>query len=154
MHTIIYIFYLELFCSNWSPRRKETQWENSGTDTRLNTCLNAYQLRNQRLPANANTQRSIKLTPTWSTPRLLSPLLNIKTPPQNKTLAPFPFPSSSLSVLFWSTAAEVIIIKKMGGFEKQVKERAKELKILFKKGFKVVGDSCKKGWNKVKHIKR
>ncbi|RYQ97478.1 hypothetical protein Ahy_B08g093523 [Arachis hypogaea] len=42
----------------------------------------------------------------------------------------------------------------MGEFEEQVKERAKELKHLFQKGVKFVGDSCKKGWNKVKHIKR
>ncbi|KAG8642430.1 hypothetical protein MANES_12G087300v8 [Manihot esculenta] len=42
----------------------------------------------------------------------------------------------------------------MAGFEQQVKERAKELKIFFKKGVKIVGESCKKGWNKVKHMKR
>jgi|UniRef100_A0A2N9HF73 hypothetical protein len=42
----------------------------------------------------------------------------------------------------------------MAGFEQQVKERAKELKIFFQKGVKVVGESCKKGWNKVKHIRR
>ncbi|CAI0549756.1 unnamed protein product [Linum tenue] len=42
----------------------------------------------------------------------------------------------------------------MGGFEKQVKERAKELQVLLKKGVKVVGESCKKGWSKVKHFKR
>ncbi|BAT90150.1 hypothetical protein LR48_Vigan08g107000 [Vigna angularis] len=42
----------------------------------------------------------------------------------------------------------------MAGFEQQVKDRAKELKVLLKKGVKIVGDSCKKGWNKVKHIKR
>nr|GMC72814.1 hypothetical protein BC332_19273 [Ipomoea batatas] len=42
----------------------------------------------------------------------------------------------------------------MGSFEKQVKERAKELKTLFKKGVKVVGESCKKGWNKVKHLRK
>ncbi|KAK7257444.1 hypothetical protein RIF29_31433 [Crotalaria pallida] len=41
----------------------------------------------------------------------------------------------------------------MAGFEQQVKERAKELKSFFKKGVKIVGDSCKKGWNRVKHIK-
>ncbi|KAG5579202.1 hypothetical protein H5410_049829 [Solanum commersonii] len=32
----------------------------------------------------------------------------------------------------------------MGSFEKQVKERTQELKIIFKKGVKIVGDSCKK----------
>ncbi|KAJ4830872.1 hypothetical protein Tsubulata_033971 [Turnera subulata] len=37
----------------------------------------------------------------------------------------------------------------MAGFEQQVKERAKELKVFFKKGVKIVGDSCKKGWNKL-----
>ncbi|KAF7805925.1 hypothetical protein G2W53_038086 [Senna tora] len=42
----------------------------------------------------------------------------------------------------------------MGGFEEQVKARAKEMKSLFKKGVKIVGDSCKKGWNKIKHLKR
>ncbi|KAK7404984.1 hypothetical protein VNO78_06089 [Psophocarpus tetragonolobus] len=42
----------------------------------------------------------------------------------------------------------------MAGFEQQMKDRAKELKVLFKKGVKIVGDSCKKGWNKVKNIKR
>ncbi|KAG5033264.1 hypothetical protein JHK85_017246 [Glycine max] len=42
----------------------------------------------------------------------------------------------------------------MGGFEQKMKDRAKELKVLLKKGVKIVGDSCKKGWNKVKHIKR
>nr|CAJ86383.1 OSIGBa0155K17.10 [Oryza sativa] len=39
----------------------------------------------------------------------------------------------------------------MGGFDLQVKERAKELKHLkgaVMKGVKVVGDSCKKAWNK------
>ncbi|WMV39224.1 hypothetical protein MTR67_032609 [Solanum verrucosum] len=41
----------------------------------------------------------------------------------------------------------------MGGFEKQVKERAKELTTLFKKGVKVVGESCKKGWHKVRHMR-
>ena len=41
----------------------------------------------------------------------------------------------------------------MGGFELQVKERAKGLKDFFKKGMKVVGDSCKKGWYKVKKIR-
>lgn len=38
----------------------------------------------------------------------------------------------------------------MGGFEQQVKDRARELKMLFKKGVKIV----KKGWKKVKHMKR
>uniref|UniRef100_A0A6N2M2D5 Uncharacterized protein n=1 Tax=Salix viminalis TaxID=40686 RepID=A0A6N2M2D5_SALVM len=37
----------------------------------------------------------------------------------------------------------------MGDFEKQVKERAKELKVLFKKGVKIVEKSCKKGWKKI-----
>ncbi|ONI17062.1 hypothetical protein PRUPE_3G135800 [Prunus persica] len=44
--------------------------------------------------------------------------------------------------------------KRMAGFEHKVKERARELTILVKKGVKVVGDSCKKGWYKVKHIRR
>ena len=43
--------------------------------------------------------------------------------------------------------------REMGGFELQVKERAKGLKDFFKKGMKVVGDSCKKGWYKVKKIR-
>uniref|UniRef100_A0A0E0H3G4 Uncharacterized protein n=1 Tax=Oryza nivara TaxID=4536 RepID=A0A0E0H3G4_ORYNI len=41
-------------------------------------------------------------------------------------------------------------------FKTPVKERAKELKHLkgaVMKGVKVVGDSCKKAWNKVKSIK-
>ncbi|OMP07382.1 hypothetical protein COLO4_07391 [Corchorus olitorius] len=42
----------------------------------------------------------------------------------------------------------------MAGFEQQVKERAKELKVFFKKSVKIVGDSCKKGWYKVKHIRK
>lgn len=42
----------------------------------------------------------------------------------------------------------------MGSFENQVKERAAELKNIFKKGAKIVGDSCKKGWYKVKHIRK
>ncbi|XAR55493.1 hypothetical protein NMG60_11035572 [Bertholletia excelsa] len=41
----------------------------------------------------------------------------------------------------------------MGSLEQQVKQRAKELKTLFKRGVKIVGDSCKKGWNKVKHMR-
>ncbi|KAH1098580.1 hypothetical protein J1N35_015501 [Gossypium stocksii] len=35
----------------------------------------------------------------------------------------------------------------MAGFEQQIKERAKELKVFFKKGVKIVGESCKKGLN-------
>ncbi|CAH8262895.1 unnamed protein product [Arabidopsis lyrata] len=42
----------------------------------------------------------------------------------------------------------------MGAFEDQVKMRALELKHLFKKGIKVVGKSCKKGWSKVKNLRR
>ncbi|KAL3631560.1 hypothetical protein CASFOL_024544 [Castilleja foliolosa] len=42
----------------------------------------------------------------------------------------------------------------MGGFERQVKVRAMELKHIFKKGFRVVGNSCKKGWHKIKHIRK
>ncbi|KAG2298465.1 hypothetical protein Bca52824_034937 [Brassica carinata] len=42
----------------------------------------------------------------------------------------------------------------MGAFEDQVKMRAKELKHLFKKSIKVVGKSCKKGWSKVKNLRR
>ncbi|CDP19552.1 unnamed protein product [Coffea canephora] len=42
----------------------------------------------------------------------------------------------------------------MGSFEHKVKERAKELKIIFQRGVKIVGDSCKKGWYKVKHIRK
>ncbi|KAJ0111884.1 hypothetical protein Patl1_02230 [Pistacia atlantica] len=42
----------------------------------------------------------------------------------------------------------------MAGFEQQVKERAKVLKVLLKKGVKVVGDSCKKGWLKVKQMRK
>ncbi|KAK9085230.1 hypothetical protein Sjap_025641 [Stephania japonica] len=33
----------------------------------------------------------------------------------------------------------------MADFEKQLKERAKDLKSFFKKGVKILGDSCKKG---------
>ncbi|WOG98755.1 hypothetical protein DCAR_0418100 [Daucus carota subsp. sativus] len=43
--------------------------------------------------------------------------------------------------------------RKMGGFEKQVKERAKEMKHYLNKGAKVVGESCKKGWLKLKNIR-
>ncbi|KAK4770188.1 hypothetical protein SAY87_030720 [Trapa incisa] len=42
----------------------------------------------------------------------------------------------------------------MAGLEQQVKDRAYELKVLFKKGAKIVGEYGKKGWNKVKNIKR
>ncbi|KAJ8556155.1 hypothetical protein K7X08_022913 [Anisodus acutangulus] len=42
----------------------------------------------------------------------------------------------------------------MGSLKRQVKERAHDLKNLLKKGVKIVGDSCKKGWYKVKHIRR
>lgn len=42
----------------------------------------------------------------------------------------------------------------MAGFEQQVKDRANELKVLFKKGVKIVGEYGKKGWSKVKNIKR
>ncbi|KAK4763982.1 hypothetical protein SAY87_013420 [Trapa incisa] len=42
----------------------------------------------------------------------------------------------------------------MAGFEQQVKDRAYELKVLLKKGVKIVGEYSKKGWNKVKNIKR
>ncbi|KAK4795443.1 hypothetical protein SAY86_013437 [Trapa natans] len=42
----------------------------------------------------------------------------------------------------------------MAGFEQQVKDRAHELKVLLKKGVKIVGEYSKKGWNKVKNIKR
>ncbi|KAM6567313.1 hypothetical protein CsatA_026441 [Cannabis sativa] len=42
----------------------------------------------------------------------------------------------------------------MSGFEHQVKQRARELKHLLKKGVRVVSNSCKKGWFKVKHIRR
>ncbi|KAL6903746.1 hypothetical protein ACP4OV_004559 [Aristida adscensionis] len=46
----------------------------------------------------------------------------------------------------------------MGGFDLQVKERAKELKHLKSaamKGLKAAGESCKKAWSKVKSsIKR
>ncbi|PIN12420.1 hypothetical protein CDL12_14971 [Handroanthus impetiginosus] len=42
----------------------------------------------------------------------------------------------------------------MVNFERQVKERAKGLKVFFKRGFKIVGDSCKKGWYKVKHLRK
>ncbi|KAH7692007.1 hypothetical protein IHE45_01G037500 [Dioscorea alata] len=41
----------------------------------------------------------------------------------------------------------------MGDFEKQLKDRAKELKKLFKKGMKVVGATCKKGWHKVRNLR-
>ncbi|KAL4191717.1 hypothetical protein AMTRI_Chr07g81970 [Amborella trichopoda] len=42
----------------------------------------------------------------------------------------------------------------MADFERQVKDRAKELKTLLKKGMKVVGDSCKKGWYKVRNLRK
>ena len=42
----------------------------------------------------------------------------------------------------------------MGDFERQLKKRGKELKVLFKKGVKIVENSCKKGWKKVKHLKK
>ena len=42
----------------------------------------------------------------------------------------------------------------MGDFERQLKKRGKELKVLFKKGVKIVEKSCKKGWKKVKNLKK
>uniref|UniRef100_A0A0D9W7G2 Uncharacterized protein n=1 Tax=Leersia perrieri TaxID=77586 RepID=A0A0D9W7G2_9ORYZ len=48
-------------------------------------------------------------------------------------------------------------MKEEGDRTTQVKERAKELKLLkgaMMKGVKVVSDSCKKAWKKVKNIKR
>ncbi|KAG9138977.1 hypothetical protein Leryth_025404 [Lithospermum erythrorhizon] len=42
----------------------------------------------------------------------------------------------------------------MGGFENQVKERAYEIRQFFKKGVKVVAGSCKKGWYKIKNLKK
>ncbi|KFK40446.1 hypothetical protein AALP_AA3G374200 [Arabis alpina] len=42
----------------------------------------------------------------------------------------------------------------MGAFEDKVKMRALELKHLFKKSIKVVERSCKKGWFKVKNMRR
>ncbi|KAK9048273.1 hypothetical protein SSX86_032764 [Deinandra increscens subsp. villosa] len=47
-----------------------------------------------------------------------------------------------------------LIESEMGSFQNQVKERAEELKNIVKKGAKIVGDSCKKGWHKVKHIRK
>ncbi|CAL9165005.1 unnamed protein product, partial [Musa hybrid cultivar] len=43
----------------------------------------------------------------------------------------------------------------MNGADKlfEVKERAKELKQLMKKGMKAVGETCKKTWHKVRHIR-
>nr|KYP46901.1 hypothetical protein KK1_031472 [Cajanus cajan] len=60
------------------------------------------------------------------------------------------FCSNSLSFL----SLRPFSFASMAGFEQQMKDRARELKVLLKKGVKIVGDSCKKGWNKVKHIKR
>lgn len=54
---------------------------------------------------------------------------------------------------FWFFFHPLFDSEKMGGFEKQVKERAKELKTFFKKGVKIVGESCKKGWHKVRHMR-
>ncbi|RWW05660.1 hypothetical protein GW17_00031052 [Ensete ventricosum] len=51
---------------------------------------------------------------------------------------------------FMKTVLEVAMA---GGFEEQVKERAKELKHLVKKGMKAVGETCKKTWHKVRHIR-
>ncbi|KAK8310881.1 hypothetical protein V6Z11_D02G211900 [Gossypium hirsutum] len=39
----------------------------------------------------------------------------------------------------------------MAGFEQRIKERAKELKVFFKKGVKIVGESCKKESNHFWH---
>ncbi|KEH16967.1 hypothetical protein MTR_0058s0010 [Medicago truncatula] len=38
--------------------------------------------------------------------------------------------------------------------EFEVKYRAKEVERFFKKGIHTVGNSFKKGWNKIKHLKR
>ena len=51
----------------------------------------------------------------------------------------------------------------MGDFGNKMKVKAKELTVLIKKGVvkigvdkgvKIVGQSCKKGWNKVKNMKK
>ncbi|CAO2813506.1 unnamed protein product [Amaranthus hypochondriacus] len=39
-------------------------------------------------------------------------------------------------------------------FEQQVKERAQELKNFFKKGVNIVGSYSKKGWDKVKNLRK
>lgn len=57
-------------------------------------------------------------------------------------------------ILFSLFSAFIGKEKKMAGFEQQVKARAKDLKVLFKKGVKIVGDSCKKGWHKVKQMRK
>jgi hypothetical protein len=41
----------------------------------------------------------------------------------------------------------------MGGFERQVKLRAYEIKGFFKKGVRTVSNTFRKGWYKVKRVK-
>ncbi|KAJ0453820.1 hypothetical protein HanIR_Chr15g0733411 [Helianthus annuus] len=41
---------------------------------------------------------------------------------------------------------------RMGGFERQVETRAKDVKRFFKKGVSTIGNSFKKGWYKLKRL--
>ncbi|KAF5762960.1 hypothetical protein HanXRQr2_Chr15g0674781 [Helianthus annuus] len=41
---------------------------------------------------------------------------------------------------------------RMGSFERQVETRAKDVKRFFKNGVRMIGNSCKKGWYKLKRL--
>ncbi|GLT86910.1 hypothetical protein SLE2022_050200 [Rubroshorea leprosula] len=112
-----------------------TQSKNSIPDVSIATC---------------HTMRWIpRVSPVYKGSRYPAvPLKRRKPAPQNTNSGFFFF---YLFILSFST---LVFASSMAGFEHQVKERAKELKVLFKKGVKIVGDSCKKGWHKVKNIRR
>lgn len=119
--------------------------------------------RNQKPPKTETATRSTTRVPKSLDPTGLS-FLKITTKPKRRALTPLSL-SLSLYIIYIQNSYPSLSLKnslslclfqkkEMAGFEHQVKERAKELKIFFKKGVKIVGDSCKKGWNKVKHIRR
>lgn len=120
--------------------------------------------RNQKPPKTKTATRSTTRVPKSLDPTGLS-FLKITTKPKRRALTPLSL-SLSLYIIYIQNSYPSLSLKnslslclfqkkkEMAGFEHQVKERAKELKIFFKKGVKIVGDSCKKGWNKVKHIRR
>lgn len=73
---------------------------------------------------------------------------------------PLPPYQNNTTILVRSFSVSKVQIKRereeeqMGGFERQVKLRAKEVGFYFKKGFSFVGNSCKKGWHKIKHVNK
>jgi len=117
------------------------------------------------LNADAATQlifKALQIGPHHTSPRLLLyPPLDLSFPStrlrdKSATAASHFFPSSPPVVVVF--LHETQPATRMGGFDKQVKERTKELKHLKDKamrGIKVASESCKKAWSKVRSsIKR